>query len=51
MSGEWWCGARGIRADDCDRLNKKLYDAAHFTERGMEHVESACLSAVVVCEG
>lgn len=22
------------------RLNKKLYDAAHFTERGMDHVES-----------
>lgn len=22
------------------RLNKKLYDAAHFTDRGIEHVES-----------
>lgn len=27
-----------------DRLNKKLYDAQHFTERGMDHIESeSCL--------
>jgi hypothetical protein len=38
-----WCLGLGAGADVLGwtrRLNKKLYDATHFKERGMEHIES-----------